>query len=450
MLSESDIRSICQNTIALSPAPATEVRLGVERSALTRLANNEVAQSVDCDQADLTVRVLLGPAGAPTKVGLASTNKLDAAGLRNVVAAATSAAQLQSDDPTLLPPLGPQHYQTVAPPDAATIACSPARRTEPLVAILQRSRREGFECAGAFSTSHSAYAIATSAGLFAFNERTNANLSLTMARDNVSGWSEQTATGVDAIDPAALAERAFDIATRAKSPQPLAAGEYTVVLTPEAVGDLMVFLIVGLMTKAILEGRSFFSGKLGEKVFGENVSFVDDAYHPLAAGLPFDSEGLPRQRVPVIERGVFSHMVHGRETAALAKAQPTGHGLVAPTPAGAMSWNLALQPADATMEQMIASVDHGLLVTHFHYTNMLRPVDLTITGMTRDGLFRIENGKVAQPVNNMRFTESLVHAFNNVAMIGRDLTPLAGWGAGNLVTPAVVIRDFNFSSATEF
>lgn len=449
MLSESDIRSICQRVIGLSAAPATEVRVGVERSALTRLANNEVAQSVDKDRADMTVRILLGPADAPTKVGSATTNRFDDAGLRHVVDQATRAATLQHDNPALMPPLGPQTYRPAAPPDDATADCPPARRTEPLVAILAQCRREGFACAGAFSTSVSHRAIASSAGLFALNRRTNANLSLTMTRDDVSGWAEKTSPRVDDINPARLAEEALDIARRAKGPTPLPPGKYTVVLTPEAVNDLLEFLIFGLMTKSIIEGRSYFSGKLGQKVFGQNITIIDDAYHPLAAGVPFDGEGLPRQRLPIIEAGVFTHIAHGRETAKLANAQPTGHGLTPPSSEGALPLNLVLQPGDATVDAMIASVDHGLLVTHFHYTNMLRPVDLTITGMTRDGLFLIEHGKVGRPVNNMRFTESLVHAFNSVAMIGRDVTALPGW-FGNMVAPAMLLRDFNFSSATEF
>ena len=459
MLNEQSIREICNRTLALSSAPATEVRLDTGRSALTRLAHNEVSESIGKDRASLSVRVLLGPANSPNKVGIASTNRLDDAGLKAVVAQATHAAELGHEEPTLLPPLGPQKYQSVDRFDAATAECSADRRTAPLRTILERCRREGLQCAGAFSTGAYGMGIATSAGLFAFHRLTKANCSLTVSQaegaaasaPTSSGWSEQLEWQVDRIDPAGLAEQAFDIARRSRQPRPLPPGGYTVLLPPAAVGELLMYLAWGgWSTKAILEGRSFFSGKLGQQVFGPNISIADDAFFPRAGGFPFDQEGLPRQRVPMIEAGGFTNMVHGRETARLAKSQPTGHGLIAPTTDGAIPCNLVLAPGNATVPQMIGSVEHGLLVTHLHYVNILRPTDLTLTGMTRDGLFLIENGKVAGPANNMRFTQSLVTMLNNVIAVGSDLSPVPGFYGGQFLTPSLLVKDFQFSSSTEF
>ncbi len=456
MLTESDVRRLARRTIERFPTSvgtaATEVRISSGTSGLTRIANNDISQTIDKDRTDLSVRVLLGPAGSPRKAGAASTNRIDDAGLDDLIGRAMQAAELQQDDPRLIDPPGPQSYTATDLFDAATADCPPARRAEALADVLARCRREALTCGGAFATGGRTFAIANSAGLFACDRRSNASLSLTVSRDGgASGWDEQLAGRVDGIDPSAVADRACEIASRADRPKPFPPGPATVVLPPAAVRDLLAFLTSGgLLTKPILEGRSFFSGKLGRRVFGENVTITDDAFDPQAAGMAFDGEGLPRQRVPIIDRGVFAGMVHGRETARLADARPTGHGLTPPSAEGAVPANLVVAPGQASLEELIASVERGLLMTHFHYTNMLRPADLTITGMTRDGLFLIENGRVGPAVNNMRFTESLVRALSNVRTVGRDAARVSGWGVGYFVTPPLLIDGFNFSSATEF
>jgi predicted Zn-dependent protease len=192
------------------------------------------------------------------------------------------------------------------------------------------------------------------------------------------------------------------------------------------------------------------SGRIGRRLLDERVTILDDVRHPGTIGIPFDFEGLPRKTVTLIEKGVARSVVYDRPTAAKEGVVSTGHALPQPNTSGPLPLNLVMQPGDATLEEMIASTEEGILVTHFHYTNLLDPIPLSVTGMTRDGTFRVRNGKVRHPLKNLRFTESVVEAFGRIEAIGREaIYTHAFWGGGT-VCPPVKIRGFNFSSETRF
>jgi predicted Zn-dependent protease len=207
----------------------------------------------------------------------------------------------------------------------------------------------------------------------------------------------------------------------------------------------------GFGALAYQEGRSFLSGKLGKKFMGENINISDDIYHPMVRGMPFDFEGMPKKKVSLIEKGVARGVVYDRLTAKKGKTHSTGHGLPQPNSHGPLPGALILHPADSSVAEMIASTKKGLLVSEFHYTNVLDPLKLIITGMTRNGVYLIENGVITKSVKNMRFTESVLAALSNVELISRDAELQKGiFGGGGFVAPALKINNFNFSSETKF
>jgi predicted Zn-dependent protease len=229
-------------------------------------------------------------------------------------------------------------------------------------------------------------------------------------------------------------------------------GAYVVVLEPAAVTDILEFMAwFGFGGLGFVEGRTFMAGKLGQKVLGDNITILDDAYHSLQQGLPFDFEGLPRQRLTLVENGVAKAVVHDRVTARRAQTQTTGHALPQPSAEGPYPLDLVLSSGNSSVEEMISSTERGILVTRFHYTNLVEPMDLVLTGMTRDGTFLIEKGKVAAPLKNLRFTQSVVEALREVELISREQkTTHSDWGPGSYTAPALKIRRFNFSSGTQF
>jgi PmbA protein len=242
-----------------------------------------------------------------------------------------------------------------------------------------------------------------------------------------SGFAMGAFSRVGRIDIEALSRRAIDKCLRSEDPRPLEPGSYTVILEPSATSNLMMFMgMLAFNGLAHAEKRSPFAGKLGQRVFGDNVTIEDNAYHDLAHGMPFDFEGLPRQRVTLVEGGVLQGLIHDRRTAKLMKTESTGHALPQPNPSGPWPLNLMLQPGEQTPEEILAGTKKGILVTQFHYTNIVNPMEISLTGMTRNGTFMVEDGQIVHAVKNMRFTESVIKAFNHVSAIGNGHGPNRG------------------------
>lgn len=246
---------------------------------------------------------------------------------------------------------------------------------------------------------------------------------------------------------------AVDKAIQSKNPTSIDPGAYTVILEEDAVATMMFFLgYLGFSALAVQEGRSFMSGHVGEKVTGDNITIWDDGFDPRGVILPFDFEGVPKQKVMLIENGVAKNAVYDTATAAREPGKKsTGHGLPAPNTMGPLPINLIMKPGSVSKEEMIASTEKGIWVTRFHYVNPVHPVKAILTGMTRDGTFLIENGKITRPLKNLRFTQSILEAFANAEMFSRELKMIK-MGFGNFAScaPAVKIKDFTFTGATEF
>jgi predicted Zn-dependent protease len=228
-------------------------------------------------------------------------------------------------------------------------------------------------------------------------------------------------------------------------------GRYTVVLEPAAVASLLLFASYkGFGAQQVEEGSSFLTGRLGRRLFADGVSIADDCHHALAVGHVFDGEGVPRETVPLVDRGVACGVVHDRATARRHGCRSTGHATSQPSASGPLAANLVLGAGTGTAEDLLRGVDRGVLVTQFHYTNMVEPTRLTLTGMTRNGTFLVERGEVARPVRNLRFTQSLVDALARVTAVGGDACLASALFGGHAVVPSLRVEEFQFTSGTEF
>ena len=251
------------------------------------------------------------------------------------------------------------------------------------------------------------------------------------------------------LDPEALADRAARKALESVNPQEIEPGRATVILEPAAVLDLLGFLFFDFGGLAVHEKRSCLTGRVGQKIFGENIDVRDDVFHPLQSGSSFDGEGVPRQRVTLVEKGVAKNLVYARATARKMGTEPTGHGFPLPNEYGEAPMNIVMEGNKSSVEEMIASTERGLLVTRLWYIREVDPYRKLLTGMTRDGTFFIEGGKVRHGVRNLRFNQSVIEMLAQVEMLG---TPerTSGEESFDMVVPALKVRDFNFSSVTKF
>ena len=446
MLTKDKIRELCRRVIDLAEADGVEVSYSGNDKALTRFANNFVHQNVQQKDATIDIRLIRGGV-----VGNASTNQWDEESLRAAVEKAERACEFGKPEEELLPLAGPQTYEEVDAYDEATAETSPDFRADQVGKTFRSCEAEGLEAAGIFSNEASVTAIANSEGLFAHHAGTNAIFSLTVSDGRVSGWGETNGPRLGGLDFDGVLDKAVEGCLMAKDPIEIEPGEYSIVLPPEATSDFLFFLAIYVFNGlAFIEGRSPFTDHLGEKLFGDNLSVRDDAFHPLMLGLPFDYEGMPRRTVGLIENGVAKAVVYDRKTALKAGSESTGHSLPQPNPWGPVPFHLVVESGDSSVDEMIASTERGLYVTHFHYTNVVDPMKQIVTGMTRDGVFMIENGKITKPVFNLRFTESAFKAWSNIEALTREQKNVSGGFGDGFVVPGMKIDNFSFTSTTGF
>ena len=445
VIGPDEVRRVSAAALELPGADGVEVLFMHEWGGLTRFASSSIHQSTFREDTGVRVRVVSGG-----RIGVAASNDFSPEGARRVAQSALEMANVVAPDP-LFPGLAPP--AEVADTDAfdeATASTTPEQRAEGVAQLVARCP-EGFTGAGAFETLASEVAVANTEGQFVWAPATQASLSTVMTGpDHGSGFAEVFARGAAEVDPTAVGARAAAKASASRSPRDLDAGRYTVVLEPSAVSTIVGFLAwIGFGGRVLAEGRSCFSGKEGKRVGAEAVTIYDDAAAPGTLGLPFDFEGVPRTRVDLIRDGVFVDGVYDLRTAKQADKATTGHALPPPNPEGPFPLNLFMEPGQASLEEMIASTERGLLVTRFHYSNIVHPVESTITGMTRDGTFWIQDGQVAHPVKNFRFTQSIIEALTNTEAIGRDTELASEFFFSASRVPALKIASFNFSGRSD-
>ena len=449
MIGEQEFRTIRERVLKASQADEIELTLGGGREELTRFGENRITQNVSEERYELRVRARLGK-----RQGLATTNDLSPAGLERCVENAEAIARIQPENERVI------EFQTGGErcEDSAwagdTAAIDAAARARWVETAVQVAAGRGIELGGIALASEGSigdygeiepFAVANSAGLFRYGKKTRAVFEVSAAKGDGAGRSRILARSAAAVDPARIAEDACRRCLESRQPATLAPGDYTVIFEAEAAQDLLFFLTyLGFNGLAVAEKRSPLGERLGERVFGENITLREVPTDPRLFGLGFDAEGVDTQAVTLIDKGVLTSFLHDRASARITGQPATGHGLPQPNNHGAFVRFPVLAGGTASLAELIAGVERGVLVTRLWYTNVVDPMRMTITGMTRDGTFRIEKGALAGPVKNFRFNQSLVDLFNRVEALGEEQA------LGAMVLPHLRVRDFRFSSGTDF
>jgi PmbA protein len=447
LFSERELRVIIDNVLQLAEstdAAETEVNVEEVADALTRFANNAIHQNVAEHGLTVSVRTVVDG-----RTARATTNRIDENSLRTAIDSSLSLAHSQPKDPHLLALPGKQRYRRVDRFVKQTAAYTPEERALAVRRACDLAVKRGQTAAGIFATGQSQTAMGNSRGLFATYRETHAEFSITVQEASAASWAKANAANVEDFDPYKLTERASEKAHRAVDAKELTPGRYTVILEPAAVLDLVGFLFYDFSATALADKRSCLNDRMGKPVLGQNITIADDVDHPLQLGAPFDGEGIPRERVLLVDRGIPKNLVYARKTAKAAKKKPTGHGFALPNEYGEAPMNLVFGGGNSSLDEMIASTDRGLLVTRLWYIREVDPYEKVMTGMTRDGLFLVEKGRVTSAVRNFRFNQSILEMLRNVELLGPAVRA-TGEEAFEMVVPAMKVRDFHFSEVTKF
>jgi predicted Zn-dependent protease len=440
------VGALLEQALARAPTPEAEAVYQAHDSALTRFAASAVHQNVS--EHDATLRVRLVDGG---RTGVASTNRLDDEGLRDVVARAAAICRRAAvhPDPSPLPEPASARVPAELGLAIATRDASPVLRAAGARAVIDAGRAAGLAVSGSFLTETNAIAVGNSRGLRQSHRATQARLlTVMMGDDGRSGYAQATASDVGEIDAAAVGEEAATRAAAMAHPIDLEPGDYPVILDHYAVQVLLEYMAYdGFSAQALEEGRSFM--QLGERVMGDAISIWDDGLDP--SGLPsaIDYEGVPKRRVDLVTRGMATGVVHDSATARRAGVSSTGHGLPAPNPWGPLGWNLFMAGGSTPRAQLASGIRRGVWVTRFHYLSTVHERRAIMTGMTRDGTFLIEDGQLTRPLRNLRFTQAIPEAFSAVAAISRETRLVAAEYSGiNARVPALRLDRFAFTGAT--
>lgn len=453
MLGKQKTSELINFALNQSKADQTEILISYFESYLTRFANSEIHQNVGERNGSLSIRVVVGK-----KIGSASTNKFDFDSIKQTLNQAMEIAKFQRENPDFKSlPMPAAGYKTIDTYFEKTHNLSPIDRADAVKAIIEKVKNGGLRAFGSFTNGASEFGIGNSLGILAYAQTSDAFCNVAAMGENSSGYAQAGARDVNQIMPEKVAERAVKKALDGKNPVEIEPGQYEVILEPLAVSDMLDFLgWYGFNAKTYQEERSFLCDNMGKKIMGDNITIMDDGYDERGFAFPFDFEGVPKQKISLIENGIAKGLVYDSLTAGKENKESTGHALPAPNTFGPVPFNIILLPGNSSLEQMIKNSKKAIFVTRFHYTNIVEPKKTIFTGMTRDGTFLVENGKITRPIKNLRFTENILNALNHVLEIAQDLTLIGGgagyegrFATGNLV-PGLRIESFNFSGKTEF
>jgi len=430
----SESKKIIQRVLDGSGGDATVVRVRQFQEGATRYANSEITQSVVRRDIAVEVEVAFG-----SQVGRCATNRLDADSVSACVRRAEAIARVSPPDPEYMPPVEPAPCPEIAAYDPATADFSPTDRADAIRQAVAIAERENMTGAGVVASRALATAVGNSAGLFVQNQETDAVATFSATSPDSVGWAQGRVRHLASLDLAAIAGHAIEKARAGHSPRDLEPGRYEVILEPAAVGELLGYLFFYQMdAKATDEGRTFLSGKKGTRIASPKVTIFSDPAQLSCPSRPFTDEGMTLRRINWIRNGVFESPVYSRFWAKKQGAAATG----IPT-------NIVMEGGPASVEEMIRATRRGLLVTRFWYIRAVEPMRDLYTGMTRDGTFLIEDGRIVGPVKNLRFNESVVRLLDNVELLGDQ--KIIGMGMGPWVlAPFVKAREFNFTSTTRF
>ena len=443
LFTREEAQALVQRVVGMSKADGIDVQIGANYTTNVRFADNQMSTAGSVSDFAVAVQSWFGK-----KHAVVQTNEISDTALRSAVDKAERLAKLAPDDPEAMPMLGSQQHQAVEAYFPSVAAMSAEDRARVALTALEPARdAKDLRAAGFLINGAQATALGNSKGMFAYHRSTNANFTLTVRTTDGtgSGWAGAEHNDANKVDFAAVSQRAIEKARLSRNPVAVEPGRYTVILEPQAVGDLAQLIAFYADARSTDEGRSPFvkqggggGNKIGEKIVDERVTIYADPADPQVLAQPFDGEGLPLGRQVFIENGVLKTLYYSRFWAEKKGVPPTG----APT-------SFLMSGGTTSVEDMIKSTERGILVTRLWYLRQVDPRTILFTGLTRDGTFLIENGKVSKAVKNFRFNDSPLFMLNNLEAIGRPVR-LAGTEAGGaVVVPPLKVRDFNFTSLSD-
>ncbi|MFI5279971.1 MAG: TldD/PmbA family protein [Gemmatimonadales bacterium] len=443
ILTREEAQALTQRVLGMSHADECRVSLLSGLQANTRFADNGISTSGDSNNDALVVRSTFGH-----RIGNASTNILTDEGLRRVVDMSERIARLSPEDREFVSELGPQQYTDVPAFFDRTANLDPAGRADAVNVCIEAARRADCTTAGFLTLAAGANAVANSKGLFAYHRATTYAMTETVRTTDGtgSGWAGTAGNDWSRARPGDLAETAARKAQQSQNPVAVEPGRYTVVLEPTAVANLLQLLNFAMQARAADEGRSFFSkrgggNRIGDKIVDERVTITSNPWDPELLAAPFGPDGLPNKAMTWIENGVVRNLIYDRYWASQKNVEPTGF------PAG-----IRMAGGTGSIDDLVRSTERGILVTRFWYIRPLDPRTILYTGLTRDGTFLIENGRISHPVKNFRFNESPIVMLSNLEAMGRPIRVSAsesGDIGAAVVVPPIKTRDFNFQSVSD-
>ena len=437
MLNREEARSLIEKVTSYTGYYA-KASLNVSEQGTTRFANSEISQNIAINDANIELTLYDGK-----KETSCSTNVLTDEGLKQLVQDAEAMLKHVPEGEYGAFPFSGESVTETAPDGKLSSAFGTSERAA-LVKAGIAEVEPGYNGAGALILTSTATAIGDNKGGFRYSAYDNVTFNTVVTHQDGTAGAGECGSYTTAPDIVAQFKKAQATAKAARNPISPELGAHTVVLSPNAFGDLVSFMAMMLNAKSVDDGASFAIGNLGKKVFGENLTITDDITNPLLRPLHFDSEGNPRRKLSLIDKGVVANYLYDNKRAAKHNTKPTGHALVTRFASGAFPLNVVVQGGEQSLEEIIASTPKGIFINEFHYTNFVNARKLQITGLTRNGAFLIENGKLTTPMATVRFTESLLDAFNAITAISKEQELISGFGAS--LIPAVRIENFHFTS----
>lgn len=440
ILTEAQAKAILDKVVALSTADECTASLSGSIEGNIRFALNNISTSGVVSNTSLAVSVSFGK-----RVGTASINEFDDAALERVVRRAEDLARLAPENPEFMPAIDKQAYTPSQTFNANTAAITPEFRAQVAADSINPCKAEKLIAAGFLEDGQSFVAFANSKGNFGYQKATDFNYTCTVRTEDGrgSGWvghALEDATAFSAARDIEIAKRKALASAEAKALEP---GKYTVILEPAAAAGLISFMMNFFDARSADEGRSFLSkkgggNKLGEQVFDPQVNIIADPWHAEAPAMPWDGEGLPRTKLPIIKDGKIANLFYSRYW-----AQKQGKT------ANARPGNLLMSGGGKSIAELVKGTQKGILLTRTWYIRMVDPQTVLLTGLTRDGTFYIENGEIKHPVKNFRFNESPVIMLNNIDELGKPVRVAGDESSMVMMIPPMRLRDFTFTSLSD-
>jgi PmbA protein len=449
MLGKETCLRLLKRIVHESSADQTEVLLLTEDSALTRFAQSSIHQHVAEKNATVILRVVSGK-----RIAVVTTNILKPSSLRDSLQKAINLAEIQRPNEEFRSLPEPKPVSEVKTFSENIDRLTPNKKVRLIRNLFAIAKKRRVRVSGAFSHGSVELTVVNSLGVETYQQYSDLFFHLIAEDEKGSGYASSVSRDPGELNIEALADEAIGKTSRGE-PIQIEPGEYEVVLEPYAVSELLSFLgYLGFHALALQEGRSFFCNALGQRMVDEKVTIYDDGLDPAGLQVPFDFEGVPKQKVIFFEEGVAKGVTYDSFTAGREGKGSTGHALIAPNTEGPIPLNLFMKCGESSLDEMIRSVRKGIYVTRFHYINVVEPMKAILTGMTRDGTFLIEEGEVKSPIKNLRFTESILKALSRVSAISKDWricsegTVYSRRFVTGVVTPAIKVDGFNFSGVS--